>query len=152
MRSLINSRDKLEIEDRLKKFNYDNPRQWGQMTAHQMICHLRDSFMAVMGERKVSSRRSPLERTFIKVIALYAPMRWPQGYRTMPEIDQLIGGTKPVTFDQDKTELLDLFQRFTTTNRDFEFKPHPFFGTMSEWQWMRWGYLHADHHLRQFNG
>ncbi|HEV2663419.1 MAG TPA: DUF1569 domain-containing protein [Blastocatellia bacterium] len=31
-----------------------------------------------------------------------------------------------------------------------EFHPHPYFGAMSESQWMRWGYLHCDHHLRQF--
>jgi hypothetical protein len=24
------------------------------------------------------------------------------------------------------------------------------FGPMTEKDWMRWGYLHADHHLRQF--
>ena len=27
---------------------------------------------------------------------------------------------------------------------------HPMFGPMSAADWMRWGYLHADHHLRQF--
>ena len=27
---------------------------------------------------------------------------------------------------------------------------HPFFGAMSPNQWLRWGYLHTDHHLRQF--
>jgi prephenate dehydrogenase len=27
---------------------------------------------------------------------------------------------------------------------------HPMFGPMSPEDWMRWGYLHADHHLRQF--
>ena len=27
---------------------------------------------------------------------------------------------------------------------------HPIFGAMSVKDWMRWGYLHADHHLRQF--
>jgi hypothetical protein len=27
---------------------------------------------------------------------------------------------------------------------------HPMFGKMSAKDWMRWGYLHADHHLRQF--
>ena len=26
----------------------------------------------------------------------------------------------------------------------------PMFGHMSEKDWMQWGYLHADHHLRQF--
>ena len=27
---------------------------------------------------------------------------------------------------------------------------HPLFGRMSEAAWLRWGYLHVDHHLRQF--
>jgi hypothetical protein len=27
---------------------------------------------------------------------------------------------------------------------------HPIFGRMSEAAWLRWGWLHADHHLRQF--
>ena len=27
---------------------------------------------------------------------------------------------------------------------------HPMFGPMTPEDWMRWGYLHADHHLRQF--
>ncbi len=37
-----------------------------------------------------------------------------------------------------------------TAQRDFAFASHPVFGELSEWEWMRWGYLHADHHLRQF--
>jgi hypothetical protein len=28
--------------------------------------------------------------------------------------------------------------------------PHPMFGAMTTLEWMRWGYLHTDHHLRQF--
>jgi hypothetical protein len=27
---------------------------------------------------------------------------------------------------------------------------HPLWGRMTEWEWGRWGYLHTDHHLRQF--
>ena len=27
---------------------------------------------------------------------------------------------------------------------------HPIFGRMSERTWLRWAYLHTDHHLRQF--
>ena len=27
---------------------------------------------------------------------------------------------------------------------------HPIFLDLTQTQWMRWGYLHADHHLRQF--
>jgi hypothetical protein len=28
---------------------------------------------------------------------------------------------------------------------------HPMFGSMKRADWLRWGYLHADHHLRQFS-
>jgi hypothetical protein len=27
---------------------------------------------------------------------------------------------------------------------------HSFFGRLSRTEWLRWGYLHMDHHLRQF--
>jgi len=47
----------------------------------------------------------------------------------------------------DKKEVLE---RFTAPAKGIEFHPHPIFGDMSEAEWMRWGYLHCDHHLRQF--
>ena len=34
--------------------------------------------------------------------------------------------------------------------RDLDGQRHPTFGRMSEGAWLRWGYLHVDHHLRQF--
>jgi hypothetical protein len=34
--------------------------------------------------------------------------------------------------------------------RRIEGKAHPLFGRMSDADWLRWAYLHADHHLRQF--
>ena len=53
------------------------------------------------------------------------------------------------TFEQDRAGLLvalDSFCALTNHTRD-----HPFFRSMQHADWMRWGYLHADHHLRQFN-
>ncbi len=44
--------------------------------------------------------------------------------------------------------LLSIVRRFCDTAAFAE--PHPFFGAMSRQEWLRWGYLHADHHLRQF--
>jgi hypothetical protein len=32
----------------------------------------------------------------------------------------------------------------------FQFARHPIFGELTEREWMRWGYLHTDHHFRQF--
>jgi hypothetical protein len=65
-------------------------------------------------------------------------------------MDQQIGGTPPSEFDCDMRTLLAAIDKFTTQPRAFQFRPHPMFREMSEKDWMRWGYLHTDHHLRQF--
>ena len=65
-------------------------------------------------------------------------------------MDQLAGGTPPIEFAQDKATLAAAIDRFARKPRTFEFSRHPFFGDLTEWEWMRWGYLHADHHFRQF--
>jgi hypothetical protein len=46
--------------------------------------------------------------------------------------------------------LFAAINKFTGLPRAFTFHTHPMFGEMTEKDWMRWGYLHADHHLRQF--
>ena len=38
----------------------------------------------------------------------------------------------------------------TAPTRAFDWKMHPIFGHVSEAAWLRWAYLHMDHHLRQF--
>ena len=120
------------------------------MTAHQMVCHLSDSFLVPMGAKAVSMASSPLQRTVVKFLALYAPMKWPAGVKTRPEVEQGVGGTAPGEFESDRRSLIVAVQRFAAANRDFEWAQHPIFGELSNSQWLRWGYLHADHHLRQF--
>ena len=115
-----------------------------------MVCHLSDSFRGVMGEKDLTPAPGSFGRGFMKWFALYAPLRWPHGIKTRPEMDQEIGGTRPGKFESDVRELRRLFERFTQEPRDFAWRPHPIFLEMSEEEWMRWGYLHMDHHLRQF--
>jgi hypothetical protein len=119
------------------------------MSAHQMVCHLCDSYQAALGERSVSPATGFLQRTIIKWIALRAPVRWPKGSPTRPEVEQGVGGTLPVEFDADRTELLSLVKRFCDESGNI-LVSHPFFGRMTRQEWLRWGYLHADHHLLQF--
>src|SRR5207244_8793378 len=63
----------------------ESARRWGKMTAAQMICHLNDSFKAVIGERSASSVKNILGPNLIKWVALYLPIRWPHGVPTRPE-------------------------------------------------------------------
>jgi hypothetical protein len=67
----------------------------------------------------------------------------------MPEVDQEIGGTQPVEFARDRSELEALIERFVV-KRGSDLQPHPMFGRMTTEQWQRWGWRHMDHHLRQF--
>jgi hypothetical protein len=121
------------------------------MSAPQAVCHLSDSFRAFMGQRPISPATGPLQRTIVKWIALYAPLPWPGGrILTRPEIDQMVGGTPPADFAADVAELATLTELFTATTRSSRWEPHPIFGPLSNGEWLRWGYLHMDHHLRQF--
>jgi Protein of unknown function (DUF1569) len=150
MKSFLNQADKKEILERLRNLQPDSRRRWGKMTPNQTICHLSDSFKFTFGEKEISSISNHFTRTVVKWIALYAPLPWPRGIKTRPEVDQEIGGSPPDDFESDRRRLLTLIERFAAPVKDIEFHPHPFFGDMSKAQWMRWGYLHCDHHLRQF--
>ena len=150
MKTLSRPRDRDEIVQRLRAVRAGQAARWGRMSAHQMICHLADSMRMAMGQRPVAEASDLLRRTVVKWIALYLPLRWPVGIMTRPEVDQERDGTRPAEFAADVAELEALFEHFTTTARGSRWARHPFFGGMSEAAWMRWGYLHADHHLRQF--
>lgn len=69
-----------------------------------------------------------------------------------PEVDQEVGGTRPAAFAGDVAELVRLTELFRTQacSGSTSWPPHPVFGRMSKGAWLRWGYLHMDHHLRQF--
>jgi hypothetical protein len=150
MKTLSNPEDKQEILTRLAALTPASKRRWGRMTPNGMICHMNDSLKSTMGERELKAVKPPLPRRFMMFVALWAPLRWPHGIPTTPECDQKIGGTQPVDFESDLAEFHALFERFTEHPRPFEWTPHPMFGPMNDKEWMRWGYRHMDHHLRQF--
>lgn len=150
MKSFARDQDKAEILRRLKNVRSDSPRQWGRMSAPQMICHCSDAYRMASGEMRVSDATGAFERTVVKWIALYLPLPWPRGVRSRPEIDQVAGaGSCPGNFATDVGELEGLVRRFGTDPHTHR-PPHPIFGQLSEAEWLRWGYLHIDHHLRQF--
>ena len=152
MKTLAHERDRAEIARRLTTIRPDGRALWGKMSAHQMVCHLSDSFRMALGRKTAKNVGGVLQRTVVKWIALYVPVRWPTELVTVPEVDQRVGGTAPVEFAADLADLSELFELFTNRTREdgIERPPHPIFGRMSNATWLRWGYLHTDHHLRQF--
>jgi len=147
-RSLTDQANVDELVRRIAALTPDRPRQWGTMTSHQMVCHLSDAFLTALGERAASSKATLLSRTVVKWIALHTKLSWPHGVPTMPEVDQKIGGTRPIEFERDRQKVVDLLHRFVRP--DTHYGHHPGFGAMTRDEWLLWGYGHVDHHLRQF--
>ena len=148
-KSLSNPDDQQEIRLRLGQLSPQDKALWGQMSVGQMVCHLTDSYQVALAERVASPANSVIPRALFKQLALNAPMQWPKGVPTRPEVEQGKGGTPPGDFAADMSALLATLGRFcrgvpTPCVR------HPNFGSMTAQDWLRWGYLHADHHLRQF--
>jgi hypothetical protein len=147
-RSLDASENVAEIVRRLGALQPTSVRQWGTMTPHEMLCHLGDSFESVLGERQSSPVDTWLSRTVMKWVAVDTPLPWPHGVQTRPEVDPKREGTKPVEFERDRQRVRGLLHRFAAS--DTSVCRHPVFGTMTRGEWLRWGYGHCDHHLRQF--
>jgi len=148
-KTLADPIERAAILSRVQRLTPESRRQWGRMTPHQAVCHLSDSFRSMMSAEPISSVATFFSRTVIRWIALQSPMQWPHGVKTRPEVDQEIGGTRPVDFARDRRELELLIEQFAQRT-DADFQPHPMFGRLSTAEWQRWGYLHTDHHLRQF--
>ncbi len=150
MKTLADADDLTEIVARLHRLRPGQVARWGRMSAHQMVCHLGDTMRVAVGQSTVSAASGPLQRTIVKWTALYLPVRWPAGIPTRPELDQAAGaGTKPDDFSANVRDLESLL-RLIAEGPIEPCPAHPIFGPMSRRSWLRWAYLHADHHLRQF--
>ena len=151
MKTLARPADTDELHRRLAAVRPGTARRWGRMSAHQMVCHLSDCFRMALDARPVSPLRGWPRGPLLKWVALYLPLPWPHGIRTRPELDQVLcAGTSPAEFAADVAELEGLLDRVAAAGEAFAWPAHPVFGRMSAADWLRWGYLHMDHHLRQF--
>lgn len=149
LKNISVAQDLTEVRQRIAALTPEDVRAWGTMNVGEMVCHLRDSYELPMGQRAAKPMQTPgIPVVMLKWIALRAPMKWPQGIKTVPEVDQKAGGTPPMEFAADRAGLLAALDRFAASRGPFV--AHPIFGPLTTAEWMRWGYLHADHHLRQF--
>jgi hypothetical protein len=149
MKTLDVAEDLAGIRGRIASLTANDTAVWGSMNVGQMVCHLSDAFEISLGEREAAPLKPPMPRALLKRLALYAPMKWPKGVDTVPEINQCKGaGTTPAEFASDVARLLGKLESFAAVS--YLAPAHSIFGGMTRKDWMRWGYLHTDHHLRQF--
>ena len=148
-KTLAKTADCEEIARRIAVLTPDAWRVWGSMSIGGMLCHVDDSYLAVMGERPLSMSKLGIPQGMAKFLALRSPMRWPRNVMTGESVRQGAGGTPPMEFAQDRARLLKTVEHFCGCTQLVIV--HPMFGSMQRADWLRWGYLHADHHLRQFS-
>src|SRR3954462_5871541 len=150
MKTLAREDCRRELLMRLERLSPESTRQWGRMTTHQMVCHLADACRMALGQTRVSDSTGLAQRSLVKWLALYAPLRWRAGLVTRPEIDQEVAGTRPENFSADVALVAALLIAITSRDRSATWPRHPVFGPLTRAQRLRWAYLHTDHHLRQF--
>ncbi len=147
MKSLASPLVLSETRARLRTLRVGDHPLWGRMTAKQMVGHLSCSCDMALGERTVRAVEGP-PPVVLKWLALRSGLRWSKNLKTMPELKRAITMHNDANFDELVNVAIDKVERLTRENR---FAPcHPMFGPMTGEDWLRWGYLHADHHLRQF--
>lgn len=136
------------VKARLRTLRSDSPRQWGKMTAPQMLAHCAGSMaMAVDDVRPERMLMGYVFGPVIRRLALGndAPMR--RNSPTVPEL--VIADDRDLEVERER--LLVLIDRFVAGGQaKCTTHPHAFFGRLTPEQWAELMYKHLDHHLRQF--
>jgi hypothetical protein len=151
MRTLADPANRDAVTRRFDRLTPVTPAQWGTMTSTQMLRHLVIAFRMALGECPVAEASSrKFDNPLVRFAALSLPVRWPRGVKTLPEIDCCALQPSPAEFGQDRADLAILIRRFGDVSASSLRSTHPMFGPLTRTQWMRWGFCHSDHHLRQF--
>lgn len=125
-----------------------SPRQWGKMTASQMIVHCTDQLRVSRGDKAVTSIQIPnFLKPFVKWLLVSRMKEFKPGMRTLIELDSKFGMTSPTTFEADRATLLDLLRIDRYSPNGVE---HPVFGHLAAQEFGEITWRHLDHHLRQF--
>jgi len=117
------------------------------MSVHQMLVHIGDAAAAALGQRPFSATPRPGPRGLVRFIALYLLPRTPRGIKSGAEPAAKVVDAAAFTSDQERA--IALLRQMVTPGQSFT-ATHPAFGPMTRGDWLRYAYLHTDHHLRQF--
>ena len=148
MKSLADAGVLEEMRTRLLGMTAADRPLWGSMSATQMVGHLGCACEVALGERTVGPVKMQLPPRAMRLLALWSGATWTKNVRSTPELEREIAATPEGGFD---VLLRGAVARLETLTEGQNFAPsHPFFGPMRAKDWLRWGYLHTDHHLRQF--
>ena len=147
MKTVFDAETHSELLDRLGKLSPDSERQWGKMSAAQMMEHTARAL-------EMATAIVPMKQAFIgKAIGwifkgkFLGEEPFPKSSPTGPT---LIIENDP-DFDSTRERLKEMIATFHTMGESgTDGNIHGFFGPLTGKQWGETQYKHLDHHLRQF--
>ena len=146
MGSILNERDRAEIDRRVRSLSASSTARWGSMDVTAMLKHLRLSSRMTLGDLPVQSKSKRVFQVFpLKHLILYV-VPFPKGAPTAPELKP----SDTTSFEEERAAVLDLLEKIATGPQEGAGPAHPLFGPLT---WREWGvatYKHTDHHLKQF--
>ncbi len=147
MPSLFEQHTANDILQRIVKLQPDSARQWGKMSAAQMMAHVRYVLELATGDKteKPTFMMKLMGPMIKKVIMGDKPFK--QGLPTGPNFIM----KEEKDFETEKSQLINTYHRFIENGTAAaEGRKHPIMGKLSaqEWGFSQW--KHFDHHLKQF--
>ena len=149
MKNLFDAAVETQVQTRLKKLGPQSERQWGKMTASQMLAHCSLSMQWALGE--VVPEKGPLP------VRLLGRLIKPMVFRNEDPIRKNSPTAKSLIIanerdlNSERERLSALIAKFAAGGSSgCTHHPHSFFGKMTPEEWATLMYKHLDHHLRQF--
>jgi len=136
-----------ELVRRVERVTLTQSRVWGTMSAQQMLVHLGDGAEAALTRQPFTASGRKGSRV-LKWVALTLPLPWPRGIRS--GADPASRETPAGRFSADRERAVGTLRELAAAPEATLAPRHPIFGPMSRADWLRWAFLHTDHHLRQF--
>ena len=144
MRMLHDPSVRSSIESRLASIRPDSPRQWGSMTADQMLWHVNQFLAASLGEGTLSVQKTAIPPALMKFFLLYMP--WPKSAPT----NKSAVAKEQHDLEAERARCRELIAKFVSRPIDADWPADPSFGPVSGKFASRLHAKHLDHHLRQF--
>lgn len=138
----------VDLVTRLQRLAPTQPGLWGSMNAQQMVLHLGNASAAVLKQGPFAAKPRGGPAGLLRLVVLYLLPRMPRGVKT--GADPAGAAVEPEAFAEDLERAVRLLQQLAAAEPDALVARHPILGPMTRAQWMRWAFLHTDHHLRQF--
>ena len=148
MRSIADQTVLESLITRLQHLTPAHAAAWGTMNGQQMARHLGDASEAVLKLRPFASRARGKPSPLRKFLLLHVLRQMPRGIRA--GADPAGAAVDPANFPADVERAVSLLRALAAAPPDGLIDGHPVLGPMSRANWMRWAYMHTDHHLRQF--